>query len=63
MKIPKIKFQIAVLRGRTTKYFYGQSLKDCLSHLKPGESFAFVKYEHGPERVGVFHGKSWSEVA
>lgn len=45
----KAQYVVAVTRGRKTTYKYGSTLKEAvgLSKLKPGEGFAYAKFERG----------------
>ncbi len=46
----KQQYVVAVTKGRKTRYFYGATRKEALSHagLKKGEGFAYAKFERGP---------------
>jgi hypothetical protein len=41
------EYIVAITRGRKTKYFYGQTLKEACSAaaIKNGEAFAYAKFE------------------
>jgi len=60
--IPKKLYCVTVVRGRTTKFFYGYKLKECFAHLKPGEDFTRAVYVHFGTRAGTFNGRTWTET-
>lgn len=45
----KVDYCVAVTRGRRTRYTHGATLKEAvaLAHLKPGDGFAYAKFERG----------------
>lgn len=45
----KVQYVVARTRGATTAYFYGQKRKEAIerARLKPGDGFAYAKFERG----------------
>jgi hypothetical protein len=55
------RYVAARIRGRTTAYFYGASLKEIRKHLKDGETFAYAPLKLGPTKLGYFTGSRFVE--
>lgn len=49
MSIQKTIFVVTVQRGRRTRFFYGERLKDALgvAGLKIGDAFQYAKFSRG----------------
>lgn len=45
--IPRVQFVVAVRRGRKTRYFWGNRLKDCLPFVREREEFVYAKFTRG----------------
>lgn len=66
MSIQKNIYMVTVTRGRRTRFFYGERLKDALdvAGLKPGEKFQYARFSRGSVvpaeliRPGVYAGRA-----
>lgn len=62
----KQSYVVAVTRGRTTRYFYGTTLKDAVAaagkRIKPGVGFAYAKFERGAVQWAELGAKGKSYI-
>ena len=54
-------YVVTVTRGSTTRYSYGERLKDALASasIKVGETFRYARFSRGPVASAEFRGDTY----